>query len=403
MSMAQRRVTVRNRSTCIPPGVDKDQISVRTDADSGCCPHDIVSMIELRRPSPFIDLAAVEAWDAWFRWREPADLHDLSIEDTWRRVSAALASVEPGGETATWQTRFMDALASWRLLPDERLLASAGTGRATYGDGVLHASLNAAGFVSLTPATGASIDLAALRDCAALAVRALDNAALQAGITAPHLRIGMIGIADALALLGLRYDSSTGRMQAAAMARALAEGCLHGSILLARARGPCGHEAHLSIARARLRGLPEELLDDAGLHGVRHAQLTAITSQPRLALLANDVADAVDPLREKNHTHAIAASHGQRTTVRSSEFALNILHAGGIEPEGLPDTLPGLSWKAQIAMRAALQPWMDEPIDYPLLVTNDLDDAQRHEARKLAADHGLGEPTWREVAELQPL
>jgi hypothetical protein len=119
--------------------------------------------------------------------------------------------------------------------------------------------------------------------------------------------------------------------------------------------------------------------------------------------LANDVANAADPLREKDHAHVIAASHGQQTTVRSSGYALNILHAGGVELAGLPDTLPGLSWKAQIAMRTALQPWMDEPIDYPLLATNDLDDAQRLEARKLAADQGLGEPTWREVAELQPL
>ncbi|WIG54597.1 MAG: hypothetical protein OJF61_000383 [Rhodanobacteraceae bacterium] len=360
-------------------------------------------MIDLRRPSPFIDLAAVEAWDAWFRWREQADLHDLSIEDTWRRVSATLALVEPDGETATWQTRFMDALASWRLLPDERLLASAGTGRTKQRDGVLHASLNAAGFVSSSQGADKSMDLDALHDCAALAVRALDNAALQASIAAPRLRIGMIGVADALALLGLRYDSDPGRTQAAAMARALAEGCLHGSIMLAAVRGSCGREAHASMARAELRGLPEELLHDAARHGLRHAQLTAITSQPRLALLANDVADAVDPLREENHAHVIAASHGQRTTVRSSGYALNILRAGGIDPNGMPGTLPGLIWKAQIAMRAVLQPWMDEPIDYPLLATNDLGDTQRLEAQKLAAIHGLGEPAWRAAVEQQPL
>jgi ribonucleoside-diphosphate reductase alpha chain len=358
-------------------------------------------MIDLRRPSPFIDLAAVEAWDAWFRWRERADLRDFSIEDTWQRVSAMLASVEPGREAATWQTRFMDALASWRLLPDERLLASAGTGRTTWREGVLHASLNAASFVSAGYA--ASIDLTAMSDCAALAVRTLDNAALQASIAAQHLCIGMIGIADALALLGLRYDSDAGRMLAATMAKALAEGCLRGSVMLAAERGSCGHEPHASVAHARSRGLPEELLHVVARHGVRHVQLTAITSQPRLALLANDVADAADPLREKNHTHMIASSHGQPTTVRSSGYALNILHAGGSEPEGKPDTLPDLSWLAQIKMRAALQPWMDEPIGYPLLATNDLGDAQQVEARTLAATLGLGEPAWRTPAELHPL
>lgn len=360
-------------------------------------------MIDLHRPSPFIDLAAVEAWDAWFRWREKADLRDVSIEDTWRRVAIALASSESPGEIATWQARFASALASWRLLPDERVLANAGTGRPMPSDGALHASLNAAAFVSGHSTTGASLDLAELRDAAALAVRALDNVALQTGIATPHLRIGMIGIADALALLGLRYDSDAGRTQAAVMAHALAEGCLQGNILLAAARGSCGQAAlHACIAQARLRGLPEDLQHDAERHGVRHARLTAITSQPRLALLANDVADAADPLRGKNHAHLIATSYGQCTTVRSSGYALNILHAGGSEPDTLPDTLSDMSWMAQIKMRAALQCWIDEPIDYPLLATNDLGEAQRLEARRLAASHELGDPVWREAVEAQP-
>ena len=358
-------------------------------------------MIDLRRPSPFVELAAVEAWDAWFRWREQTDLRDFSIEDTWRRVSAALASVEPPGEIPMWQTRFMDALASWRLLPDERLLAVAGTGRITWGDGVLHAALNAAAFVS-TDYAAASIDLAALSDCAALAVRVLDNAALLAALPAPRLRIGILGIADALALLGLAYDSDAGRAQMSSTARALAEGCLRGSIMLAMARGACDHGLRVSIKRAELRGAPTNLLGDAARHGLRHAQLTAITSQPRLALLANDVADAVDPLRGVNHTHVITAADGPRT-VRSSGYALSTLRACGREPNGVPDTLAMLPWIAQIEMRAALQPWMDEPITYPLLATNDLNDSRRLQARKRAMEHGLGEPVWRNPLEPCPL
>lgn len=359
-------------------------------------------MIDLHTSSPFIDLAAVEAWDTWFRWREKADLRDVSIEDTWRRVSSALASVEQGAEAATWRARFVDAFGAWRLLPDERLLAGAGTGLATCRDGVLHAALNAAGFTCLGPTMDASIDLTALRDCAALAVRALDDAALLEGIALPHLRIGLVGVADALALLGLAYDSDAGRTQAAALAKALVEGCLQGNIALGAERGCCDRKVvRVSIARGRLRGLPEALLLAAGRHGVRHPQLTAITSQPRLALLANDVADAVDPLRGKDHAHVIGASDGQRTTVRSSGYALNILHAGGTETGGMPDTLSDMSWTAQIRMRAAMQPWIDEPIDYPLLVTNDLGEAQRLEARKLAATHELGHPVWREAAELK--
>lgn len=359
-------------------------------------------MIEPHRLSPFIDLAAVEAWDAWFRWRERSVLHDISIEDTWWRVAGALASVEACDEGATWQVRFMDALASWRLLPDERVLAEAGTGRADQRGGALHAVLNAARFLSPEDSPRAAIDFDALADCAALAVRALDNAALLAGNAAARFRIGVIGIADALALLGLEYDSDAGRTQAAAVVRALAQGCLGGSIALAASRGVCRRNTRGLIARAMLRDVPRELLKDATRYGLRHVQLTAITSQPRLALLANDVADAVDPLRGENHVHSIAAANGRRT-IRSSGYALNLLHSYGTGPSRWPDTLEHQSWLAQIAMRAALQPWMDMPIAYPLLATRQPNEPQRIAARKLTAQYGLGEPAWRSSAELQAI
>lgn len=353
-------------------------------------------MTNLRQPSPFVELAAVEAWDAWFRWREQADLRDLSIEDTWRRVSVALASVESCGEIAMWQKRFMDALASWRLLPDERLLADAGTDRAGCPGGALHATLNASAFVPKDFAATAALDFAALAACAALAVRVLDNAALLAGGPVPRLRIGILGIADALALLDLPYDSDAARAQAASMARALAEGCRRGSATLAALRGPpvCGR-------RANRHGMPACPARDAVVHGLRHTQLTAITRQSRLALLANDVADAADPLLGRNHTHVIATADGQRA-LRSSGYALGILDAHGRGVPDRTDTLADLPWTAQMAMRAALQPWIDEPIDYPLLATRAPDAAQRSEAHRLAVVYGLGEPAWRNPAEPQP-
>lgn len=352
-------------------------------------------MPELHRSSPFSDLVSVEAWDAWFRWRDRTGLRDRSIEDTWQRVATALASVETGHDIALLGSRFTDALAAWRVLPDARLLADAGTGRVSWRDGTLHAALNAAVFVSAGGSPNATLALKAMAECASLSVRMLDNAALFADMTAPRLRIGLIGIADALALLGLAYDSDAGRAQAAGMARAVAEGCLRGNIALAAARGPCTADLDASMARTTLRHAPAELLHAAAQYGLRHASLTALTAQPRLALLANVVADAADPLAGEHHAHVITAPDGQRT-IRSCGYALNILRTTTDGHAGKPDTLPDLPWTAQIAMRASLQPWMDEPIVYPLLAIREPSERQRNQARLQAALHGLGEPVWRD-------
>src|SRR5690349_3269996 len=88
----------------------------------------------MRSASPFTDLAAVRAWDAWFRWRDARGLHDRTIEATWWRVARAAAAGE-GAFSGAWERRYFDALTRWRLLPDERVLRGAGTGAVPEGDG----------------------------------------------------------------------------------------------------------------------------------------------------------------------------------------------------------------------------------------------------------------------------
>ncbi len=341
--------------------------------------------------SPFSDPVAVEAWDAWFRWRDRTGLRDLSIEDTWLRVATGLASVEAPADAALWRLRFLQALSFWRLLPDERILASAGTGRVGW-DGDLHASLNVAGFVSGEGDVAARIDLAAIADCAALAVRALDDAMLLAKHPGPcRVRVGLIGLADALYLLGLGYDSEEGRAMAGALGRALAEGCFRASVALARERGACSGDMSSALARGVQRGVPEHLLAQAESTGLRHPALTAITSRPRLALLANVVADAVNPLAGEHHAHVFVTPGGDRV-LRSSGYALG---AGGADAgRDAKDTVEKLGWPPQLRMRSVLERYMDDPISYPLLVAHAPGRAEKHEANRQAARCGLCKPAW---------
>src|SRR4051812_44150649 len=127
-------------------------------------------------PSPFSDPAAVDAWDSWFRWREGSRLYDLSIETTWLRVARALAGVE-NSAVSRWVQRFVDAQAGWQLLFDEKILASAGTGRPEWPQAPV-AVLNASRFVSAPFTRGAQFNFGAFGRIAELAVRGLDNALL---------------------------------------------------------------------------------------------------------------------------------------------------------------------------------------------------------------------------------
>ncbi|WP_300620324.1 hypothetical protein [Dokdonella sp.] len=316
----------------------------------------------------FIDAAAVEAWDAWFRWRDSERLHDFSVEATWQRVAQAL---EGKGRACT-RDDLLAALSSWRLLLDERILASAGTAARSWPGNRLVAVLNVPMFVRDCFTDRAHLDLAAFESTAELAVRALDDAMhLAGGATgeAPRLRIGLIGLADALLMLGIGYRTPAGCLKAAGIARALAQGCLRGTVRLAAERGRWPGPSRPIVERARLRGLSDSLVESAGLHGVRHAALTAVTSQPRLALFANNVADALEPLRGEEQVHRIESS-GQERAVRSSGYALTLRRRmSSLGAVAIPvDTRSTTPASAHAAMCNAVRRWIDEAISMPLAI-----------------------------------
>ncbi len=73
---------------------------------------------------------AEQIWDMKYRLRAPDGAPvDVTVEDTWTRVSTALAKAEAPESRAQWQAKFYDAMAGFRFLPAGRILAGAGTGR----------------------------------------------------------------------------------------------------------------------------------------------------------------------------------------------------------------------------------------------------------------------------------
>jgi len=328
--------------------------------------HDPFPAPPRRGASPFTHVAAVEAWDTWFRWRENGVLRDLTVDATWDRVATALASVEVA-DSATWKQRMVDAFRSWRLLPDERILATAGTGSPGWALGQPIAVVNAAAFVRRSHATDAVFDAVGFENVSALATRALDDAVMLVGngerIHA-GFRIGIIGLADALASLGIALDCSAARAQAATIARALAHGCVRGSLELARERGATAAATDAWRAQAQARGIAAEVMEEVARIGLRHGQLTAITPQPRLAKFANGVGDALEP---GSGTQPARGTIGQLLPRTIGAAGFPPTHSSKLmNPASAPIMSPAALASAQLQLRASIQRWIDEPIDYPL-------------------------------------
>jgi len=74
-------------------------------------------------PPPFLNPLSHQVWAEKYRGPD-----DTSLEATWARVAAAVASVE-GRQAPYWRKRYLDLLADFRFLPGGRILAGAGVSR----------------------------------------------------------------------------------------------------------------------------------------------------------------------------------------------------------------------------------------------------------------------------------
>jgi ribonucleoside-diphosphate reductase alpha chain len=387
----QRFVTVCNNRVRGSARIDPAQVPIRKRTETGPNPSPNAAMHTSNEPSPFIVPAAVDAWDTWFRLRENGRLRDVSVEATWNRVARSLAGTARG---ADFCERVNDAQSCWQLVFDERILAGAGTRDFAWPSDP-GAVVNAASFVRGAFGDAADLDFESLHQAAELACECLDNALLLTGMTQcehADVRIGLVGVADALALLGKRYDSPGGRVLAGRIAQALAQGCFAASVRLARDRaGSAPHGEH-AIAAARSRGMPAELLASAQATGVRRARCTAIDSHPRLALFANNVANALDPL-DSGETDRSRHSQGPSRQIAACGYAAMLARRSGGAHLPTPVTGAGESKStiaAQIALRGAVQPWIDVPIDYPFRAANVPDARSAARWQQLAAANRLG-------------
>jgi ribonucleoside-diphosphate reductase alpha chain len=78
--------------------------------------------------SRFAAPIAEQIWDMKYRLKdEGGKAVDETVEDSWRRVARALASVEK--KPKAWEDTFYSALEDFKFLPAGRILAGAGTGR----------------------------------------------------------------------------------------------------------------------------------------------------------------------------------------------------------------------------------------------------------------------------------
>ncbi len=329
---------------------------------------------------PFME--AVEADGPWELVFNDRVYRTVQARDLWNKIMRATYDyAEPG-------VIFIDRInAENNLNYAETIAATNPCGEQPlppYGACLL-GSVNLAQLVYDPFEPSAHVCKTALGDLVATAIRMMDNvvdasrfpldAQAQEAKAKRRIGLGVTGLADTLAMCGLRYGTPEAAAKTEDWMALIANASYRASAELAAEKGPFPLFDAAEYAKAPMvRRLDADVQALIAEHGLRNALLTSIAPTGTISLYAGNVSSGIEPIFANAYTRKVLQPDGTRTEEEVVDFAV----AKWRELKG--DTeLPEYFVNAQtlapldhVRMQAAAQPWVDSSISKTINVPADI-------------------------------
>ncbi|MGO4913998.1 adenosylcobalamin-dependent ribonucleoside-diphosphate reductase [Pseudogemmobacter sp. W21_MBD1_M6] len=262
-------------------------------------------------------------------------------------------------------------------------------------------SINLARLVADPFGKGASLDVAALDDLVATAVRMMDNVVdasrfpleqqRQEAQAKRRIGLGVTGLADALLMVGLRYGSDEGAAQTEAWMKQIARASYLASVELAKEKGAFPlFDADKFLASGAMMAMDEDVREAIRTHGIRNALLTSIAPTGTISLYAGNVSSGIEPVFAYAYTRKVLQKDGSRTEEEVIDYAVQMWREKFGDAE-LPDYFVNAQTLApmdHVKMQAAAQKWIDSSISKTINCPEDISFEEFKDVYMAAWDQG---------------
>ncbi|PWJ12105.1 adenosylcobalamin-dependent ribonucleoside-diphosphate reductase [Jannaschia seohaensis] len=329
---------------------------------------------------PFMEAVAADAdWDLIF---DGTIYRTTRARELWEAILRATYDyAEPGvifidRINAENNLRYVETIAATNPCGEQPL--------PPYGACLL-GSINLARLVERPFAADAALDVEALEELTGTAIRMMDNVVDASRFPLPQqeeearakrrVGLGVTGLADALAMCGLRYGTPEAAEATGGWLKAIANAAYLTSARLAAEKGPFPlYDRAAILAAPMVKRLDPDVQAAIAESGLRNALLTSIAPTGTISLLAGNVSSGIEPIFSAEYTRKVLQPDGSRTEEVVQDYALAVWRAlhGDAPPPGSIVTVADLRPAEHVAMQAAAQEWVDSSISKTINVPADI-------------------------------
>ena len=246
-------------------------------------------------------------------------------------------------------------------------------------------SINLTRFVLAPFTPDAALDLDGIAAIATVAVRMLDNVYELSHFPVPRQRevarrsrrlgLGITGLGDALAMLGLRYGSDASLDAARTAMATICHAAYRASAELAGERGPfLAYRAESYLAGEFVRRLPADIRAAIAARGIRNSHLTAIAPAGTISLLANNISSGLEPIYAYRYQRGVRRPDGSLANYAVKDYAWRLyrsLHGDAPLPPVFVSATE-IPPDQHLHMQAVLQTYVDNSISKTINVPADM-------------------------------